>query len=530
MFRKALLATAIPLAFYATSVPAAVTISTAATQNMSCSSGTCVPTATKAVLNTGDLETMLVSGNATVTTTGSGVQANDITVSAGFSWSTSNTLALVANRAITVGAKVSVKGMGGLTLTDDGGVASLAFPGGSAAFANLSSPLTINGTAYTLVNKISALARAILANPSGAFALAKNYDAEKDGTYSAPPISTTFTGTFEGLGNTISNLSISDPSRTEVGFFAIIDGGSVHDIGFKSANVSTTATFTLLGVLAGYVEGADVVGSNYSGVVTGSWASGSVSATASTYGQVGGLLGSTCNSGAGYEPDAVLGSHASVNIAVGQNMFAGGLVGYSCGSGMVEDSYATGTVTAGDGSYVGGLIGGSTATVDESFATGSASTGNANTSSPPPAAGGLVGYNYGVDSFPGTITNSYSTGAATGGRGTNVGGLVGYSLDGTISDSWSGGAPSAGSGSYVGGFIGDDNSAILTDTYWDTDTSGITNLSESAGNISNAAGITGLSTAQLQSGLPKGFSKKIWKEKSGINNGLPYLIANPPPK
>ncbi len=509
---------------------AAVTISSAATQNMSCSGGVCEPTAAKAVLNAGDLETMLASGNTTITTTGSGVEANDIEDSAAFSWSTSNKLSLEAKRYITIKKTVSVKGMGNLSLSDDGGVASLSFPGGKVAFSNRSSALTINGTSYTLLKSISALASAIRSNPSGAFALAKSYNAMKDGTYAAPPITTTFTGTFEGLGNTISNLAISDASDTEVGFFAFINGGYIHDIGFENANVSSSAGTIILGVLAGYVQGAQATGTVYSGVVTGSYASGTVSVSASTYAQVGGLLGSACNFGSGYQPDAVIGSHSSVNISGGQNNFAGGLVGYSCGDGIIEDSYATGTVTAGDGSYAGGLAGASTAYVDESFATGAATTGNYDGSQPGPAAGGLVGYNFGVSSSPGTITNSYATGAATGGQNAGVGGLVGYSLDGTISDSYSTGAPSAGSGSYVGGFIGDDSSANLTDTYWDTDTSGITNLSQGAGNISNAPGITGLSTAQLQSGLPPGFAKKIWKEKSGVNGGLPYLAANPPPQ
>jgi hypothetical protein len=509
---------------------AAVTISAGATQNMNCSAGVCAPTAKKAVLNAGDLQTMLASGNVTVTTTGSGVQANDIVVAAVVSWSTSSALSIQANRAIGIDKTVSVKGMGNLAMTDDGGVASLAFgANGKVTFANLSSQLTINGTAYTLLNSISALASAIRSNPSGAYALAKSYNAKKDGTYSAPPIATTFAGAFEGLGNTISNLKINDASDTEVGFFAVIDGGSVHDIGFDNAKVSSSAATIILGVLAGYVQGAQAQGTTYSGVVTGSHASGTVSVTASTYAQVGGLVGSACNFGSGYQMDAVIGSHASVNISGGQNNFAGGLVGYSCGDGIVETSYATGAVTAGNGSYAGGLIGASTATVEKCFATGAATTGSADGSSPPPAAGGLVGYNFGVSSSPGTIVNSYSTGAATGGQNTNVGGMVGYSLDGTISDSYSTGAPTAGSGSYVGGFIGDDSSASLSDTYWDTDTSGITNLAQGAGNISNASGITGLTTAQLQAGLPPGFSKATWKENTTINGGLPYLVANPPP-
>jgi hypothetical protein len=496
---------------------------------MNCSGGVCMPTAKSAVLNAGDLEGMLASGNATVTTTGSGVQADDIVVAAPISWSTSNALALTANRYVTVNSAVSVTGMGGLGLTDNGGLASLSFgTGGNVTFANLSSTLSINGTSYTLVDTISSLASAILSNPSGAYAFAQSYDAKKNGTYSSPPIATTFTGTFEGLGNTISNLKISDASDSEVGFFEFVNGGFIHDIGFEKAKVSSGASSVDLGVLAGYVQGADAQGSSYSGVVTGSWSSGTLNDTASTYAQVGGLVGSACSFGSGYQMDAVIGSHSSVKLSGGQSNFAGGLVGYSCGDGVVENSYATGAITAGDCSYVGGLVGASTAYVEDSFATGSATTGSSGECSPSPSAGGLVGYNFGVSSSPGTITNSYSTGAATGGSGTNVGGMVGYSFDGTISDSYSTGAPSGGG--YVGGFIGNDGSATLSDTYWDTTTSGITNLSQGAGNISNVSGITGQSTSQLQSGLPAGFQKGIWKEKTKINGGLPYLVANPPPK
>lgn len=505
-------------------------ISGAATKNMSCSGGVCSPTATDAVLNVGDLETMLASGNTTVTTTGSGTQANNIMIYAPLSWSATSTLTLDAKNTITVYDPVSVAGMSGLVLTDNGGPASLSFgTGGKVTFANLSSTLAINGTSYTLVDTISSLASAIAANAAGAFAFAQSYDAKKDGTYSASPIATTFTGVFEGLGNSISRVTINDASDSEVGFFEFVDGGSVHDIGIEKAKVTSGASSVILGVLAGYVLGAYQTGTSESGIVTGSWTSGTLTDTASTYAQVGGLAGSACNYGSGYQPDAVIGSHSSVKISGGQSNFAGGLVGYSCGDGIIENSYATGAVTAGTCSYVGGLAGASTAYVEDSFATGAATTGSAGDCGPPPSAGGLVGYNFGVSSSPGTIENSYSTGAATGGSGTNVGGMVGLSYDGTISDSYSTGAP-GGSGTYIGGFVGDDDGATLTDTYWDTTTSGITNLGQGAGNESDAAGITGMTTAQLQSGLPAGFAKSVWKETSKINGGLPYLKANPPPK
>src|ERR1700733_12994933 len=66
---------------FAASAHAAVGISTAQTQYMSCAKGICAPTAGNAVLNAGDLESYLAAGNLEITTTGSrGVQANNIWV------------------------------------------------------------------------------------------------------------------------------------------------------------------------------------------------------------------------------------------------------------------------------------------------------------------------------------------------------------------------------------------------------------------------------------------------------------------
>jgi hypothetical protein len=63
-------------------------------------------------------------------------------------------------------------------------------------------------------------------------------------------------------------------------------------------------------------------------------------------------------------------------------------------------------------------------------------------------------------------------------------------VDYRITDSYSTGAVAGGSGTYVGWLIGYDNSGQAnTDAYWDTTTSGVTNLSQGAGNIANDAGI-----------------------------------------
>jgi len=168
---------------------------------------------------------------------------------------------------------------------------------------------------------------------------------------------------------------------------------------------------------------------------------------------------------------------------------------------------------------MGGLIGQNLGLVTDCFATGLiVGVGD---------AGGFVGVNF----SDGTVENSFATGNATGGTHSTAGGFAGYN-EGTMQDSYSTGVPSGGEGSSVGGFVGDDASApgSLADTYWDTTTSGITDLSQGAGNIANDPGITGLSAEQLQSALPTGFSPTIWGENANINGGLPYLLVIPPAK
>src|SRR5580704_5426292 len=73
-------------------VQAALAISSATSQNITCSGNICSPTAKNAILNVTDLETLLASGSVTVTTTGSGVEATKLSVATGLSWSNTSTL------------------------------------------------------------------------------------------------------------------------------------------------------------------------------------------------------------------------------------------------------------------------------------------------------------------------------------------------------------------------------------------------------------------------------------------------------
>jgi hypothetical protein len=78
-------------------------------------------------------------------------------------------------------------------------------------------------------------------------------------------------------------------------------------------------------------------------------------------------------------------------------------------------------------------------------------------------------------------------------------------------------------GRNIGGFIGEYEAEESDHNYWDVDTSGQAN-----GCQSDCPDVTGLSDAQLKSGLPEGFEPNIWGQSPDINNGYPYLLANPP--
>jgi hypothetical protein len=208
------------------------------------------------------------------------------------------------------------------------------------------------------------------------------------------------------------------------------------------------------------------------------------------------------NNGGALFDDHTVGSLSSIEGG-------GGLVGVSGGTIVSSSSSARISGPGGGGGLVWHLIDGEITT---SYAAGSVTGGTKSTD------GGLVGLN------AGGIANSYATGDVTGRGSSVVGGLMGE--DTGTGWSYSVGQVSGGSGSSVGGFVGDEEVVQYdVDCYWDTSTSG---TDKGTGNQGNVPGITGMTTLQLQSGLPAGFDPTIWAEDPTINSGFPYLIANPP--
>src|SRR5262249_18020488 len=158
-----------------------------------------------------------------------------------------------------------VTGTGSLSLTtNDGGSNGTLSLGrkGRVGFASTGSALSINGASYQLENTLPALAAAIAANPSGNYALANDYDASQDGTYGQLPVSTTFTGTFEGLGHQIKKMTIKQEhgggSIPGTGLFSDVDSpGTVRDIGVSDAQITVPSQYILAfaGTLVGTNNG-----------------------------------------------------------------------------------------------------------------------------------------------------------------------------------------------------------------------------------------------------------------------------------
>ncbi|MCQ9379741.1 filamentous hemagglutinin N-terminal domain-containing protein [Methyloversatilis sp. XJ19-49] len=432
--------------------------------------------------------------------------AGDVNVNDTITWS-ANTLTLNAQNDININTAMNGSGSARLALEyGQGAVAAgntstvnVRAPVNLAAGNNFSTKLGSNGVTktFTVITSLGSDAssndgslQGIVGNLAGNYVLGSDIAAADTSTWNAgagftPLVSanlaTGFSGTFDGLGHTIADLTINLPTdRAKVGLFGYVVGGTIQNVGLANANVQGG---TSIGALAGIIESAAIVRNSYAtGAVTG----------ASLH--VGGLIG---NNGVGSYNTAIRNSYAAVTVIGGEG--SGGLVGTSNGS--IQNSYASGTVT---GSLrTGGLVGRNRGPITDSYATGrvigTTETGGlvgrndnaVNRSyatgavSGTDAVGGLVGWNENYQ----TVGNSYATGAVTGGR--RVGGLVGMNrLNARVSNSYATGAVA---GNDTGGLVGW-NDGIVTKSFWNTDVFAVgTN-----GASRFFTGMTGLSTAQMK--------------------------------
>ena len=450
----------------------------------------------------------LLTTNVTIETdNASGSDEGNIYVNDSITWS-DNKLTLSAYNNIEINAELFGSANAKLALYYGQGAAAA---GNTSAYTvnaainlgagqNFFTKLGSDGSeiAYTVITELGSQnsvtgtdLQGINGNLSGNYALGSNIDAMLTaddtvwiGGEGFDPIGT-FTGTFDGLGHTISGLTINRPSENYVSLFGVCTDAVISNVGLIGSSITgdrgvsglvarATGTIAITNSYStGDIEGsqwvAGLVGQNLSAAtITNCYTTGTVTGT--TY-YAGGLVG-------WHTAGTISDSYSAAVVEGNDNV--GGLVGYnSSGSVTITDSYAAGDVRG--ASSVGGLVGTHFAgTITDSYATG-AVTGY-------DSVGGLAGSN---DDY---ITNSHATGSVTGTE--SVGGLAGYNHSGsTISNSYAAGAVTADS-MYIGGLVGY-NDGTITNSHSSSEIS-------SGDAMSSIGGLAGVNTGTVEGSYATG--------------------------
>ncbi len=158
-----------------------------------------------------------------------------------------------------------------------------------------------------------------------------------------PSADAAFTGSFDGAGHTISNLTVKGESGMAIGLFGCISEADVGNFTLKNADVE------------GSIMVADAIGYSYCSTVHDiTLVDGKVTAYAgelSGEGMYGGIVGAgMCG--------RIVGCSAEARITIPDMSANAGIVGGGLELTSLSDCSATGSVTAGSGCYgIGGISG-----------------------------------------------------------------------------------------------------------------------------------------------------------------------------
>ncbi|ACB65756.1 filamentous haemagglutinin family outer membrane protein [Burkholderia ambifaria MC40-6] len=469
--------------------------------------------------------------------------SGDLTVGDAVNWASDNALALTskkgsvnlnqsltasgANAGVTMNAAQQIRVGNKVTLTGEN--ASLALNAGSGhtltnddAVVTLSgrnASFSANGEAYDVIHDLAGL-RGVDGNMNGRYVLGNAIDGKGAQFRSLGGNRAMFGGVFDGLGNTIGNLSVSNPGSATVGLFAV-NGGRISNLVLDKITarglVGQVVSPISVGALAGYnvgditnVKAKDVVvsgegraivgglvGSNLSGRIDRASVSGRVEGGKEAM-YVGGLAGENRTFLSPNRGEAtVSNSHADVQVSSRSSGVTGGLVGIN--RGAITASTAAGSVSAlARGARAGGLVGyHEGGSIKASSSSASVRAGHDAT------AGGLVGYN------AASIEASDATGGVTVGDNAKAGGLVGENV-GKIAASTAGGNVVAGKSAIVGGLAGVNRATILAST---------ANGGVQAGNAAVAGGLVGYNAGTVRASTANG------KVSTGADSELGGLVG-----
>jgi filamentous hemagglutinin family protein len=365
------------------------------------------------------LQNNLSTTNIEIQTATTGSDAGNITVDADMAWN-ANTLTLTAHGNLVINSTMTASGTAGLALNHGwdgsssyGNNASDLVVHGRIDLANTSaSTVAINGTNHSILRSQADVA-GIGSGLAGNYVLGSNLAFTGNWT----PIDT-FTGKFDGLGNSISNLTINNSSSNQ-GLFGVTSGATLSNIRLKDVSISASHA---IGALVGNAGNATkIFNTHVSGTVTSI-------RTGTTAADTGGLVGDL------YTGSTIRYSSSSATVS-GQGRDIGGLVGYINDSSAIYNSFATGSVTMSASGHnegeVGGLVGGvassSSGGVFNSFSSGNITiTGSLNNAANAGAGGIVGGTRSTTASF--RVEDSYASGTIT--ASNNIGDVIGKNTGG----------------------------------------------------------------------------------------------------
>ncbi|MEJ0078380.1 MAG: GLUG motif-containing protein [Alphaproteobacteria bacterium] len=268
--------------------------------------------------------------------------------------------------------------------------------------------------------------------------------------YEGVPPGFTLPGSSFPSGTIVSSSStgaVTGGASSTVGGLLGINGGTIS--GLSSSATVSGGNGSIVGGLVGQ-NGGPSGGPTLPAAVTGCQncplgslsvsSNGGTIANSSASGQVSGGTLSIVGGLVGSNPGTISGSQSTAALNVPNALLLGGLVGLNDTGGSIVNSSASGVVT-GSTFAVGGLVGVNIGSIAGSHATG-AVTGDDGS-----LVGGLVGFN-----LLGSIQNSFSVSNVSTGAGGAAGGLVAINF-GSIGTSFATGKVTGGDGSYVGGLV-----------------------------------------------------------------------------